>query len=286
MSKILILGCNGMLGSDLASSFHESHEVVLWDKEELDITNRNDVANKISLLKPGLIVNATGYTNVDGAEDDQAAAFKLNDEAVSYLVAAANDCGAKFVHFSTEYVFDGKSESGYNELVVPRPLNIYGESKAAGELHVINYERGYLVRTSWLYGRAPQKGKPRGMNFIDTILKFAAEQPEVRVVNDQFGKLTATRDLANAVVQLTSSDLSPGIYHLVNEGEVSWYEVAREVFRLKGITVPLLPVSSDEFPTKARRPQRAVLLNTKSPKLRPWQQALRDYLNVSQTNER
>jgi dTDP-4-dehydrorhamnose reductase len=194
------------------------------------------------------------------------------------MVEAAQGLGAKFIHFSTEYVFDGTSTSGYSEDSATHPLNVYGESKLAGENYVINYVNGYVVRSSWLFGHAPQRGKPRGMNFVDTMLKLAAEKQEIRVVNDQFGKLTATRDLSHAVVRLLAGDYAPGVYHLVNEGVASWYDVAREVFRLKGVVTPLVHITSAEYPTTAKRPQNAVLLNTKFPPLRSWQEALRDYL--------
>lgn len=268
-----------MLGSDLALAFGGGTRLTLWDREELDITNEGNVLSAIGALAPELIVNATGYTNVDGAEADRAAAFKLNAEAVSYLVKAAGNCGAKLVHFSTEYVFDGVSQAGYQESAKAQPLNVYGESKLAGENYVINYVQGYVVRSSWLYGHMPQRGKPRGLNFIDTVLKLAQEKAEVRVVADQFGKPTATKDLAHAVVRLVGSELPPGIYHLVNEGVASWYDVAKEAFRLKGVATPVVSVSSGEYPSVAKRPPHGVLLNTKFPPLRPWPEAMKDYLN-------
>lgn len=275
---ILILGCRGMLGSDLAAAFGSTGELTLWDKAELDVTNAQEVLGRVGKLAPEVIINATGYTDVDGAEENRAAAFALNDEAVKNLAQAAASCGAKLVHFSTEYVFDGANKAGYDEAAQPNPLSVYGESKAAGERHVLAYARGYLVRTSWLYGHTPQRGKPRGRNFVDTVLKLVAEKPEVRVVADQYGKPTATKDLAHAVVRLVGSGLPAGVYHLVNEGVASWYDMAKEAFRLKGITTPLVPISSAEYPTKALRPAHAVLLNIKFPPLRTWQEALRDYL--------
>lgn len=279
----LVLGCRGMLGSDLVAAFGVG-DVTAWDREELDVTNTGEVLEKISALAPEVIVNATGYTDVDGAEDNRAAAFALNDGAVKNIVQAAARCGATLVHFSTEYVFDGAQEAGYDEVAVPNPLSVYGESKAAGESYVINYVNGYLVRTSWLYGHTPQQGKPRGMNFVDTVLKLAAGAPEVRVVNDQFGKLTSTKDLAHAVVRLLGGGFEPGVYHLVNEGAATWYDVAVEAFRLRGVKAPLVPITTTEYPTRARRPQYAVLLNTKFHPLRPWQEALRDYLNSAKVS--
>ena len=278
--KVLILGARGMLGTDLAHGLAQQTQLFLWDKEELDITRERLVKDKIIGLSPSIIINATGYTDVDGAEDNRELAFKVNAEAVGYLVSAAAEIKAKFVHFSTEYVFDGTNQSGYDESAEPHPLNFYGESKAAGEKFVTAYTKGYLVRTSWLFGHAPQLGKPRGLNFIDTVLKLADSQPEVRIVNDQYGQPTSTRDLALSVKELISGQFNHGIYHLVNEGRTTWYEVAREIFKLKNITKPLVPIPSSGYPTKARRPQYGVLLNTKFAKLRPWPEALKEYLAV------
>lgn len=276
--KVLILGARGMLGTDLCREFSFAVEVVGLDREEVDVTDRAAVARAVAEAKPDVIVNATGYTDVDKAEVDRLAAFELNAQAVKHMVEAAKGVNAKFLHFSTEQVFDGTREAGYDESAVPAPLNVYGESKAAGENYVINYVRGYVVRSSWLFGHTPQRGKPRGMNFIETVLKLAQEKNEVKVVNDQFGKPTSTRDLSQAVAALVGGDYAPGIYHLVNEGSTTWYDVAKEVFRLRAVVTPLKPIVSSEYPSKAKRPQHAVLLNTKFPKLRPWQPALRDYL--------
>ena len=276
--KVLILGAQGMLGTDLAHTLAGKCGLFLWDKEELDVTNERLVGEKIANLAPEIIINATGYTDVDGAEDNKEMAFKINDEAVRYLATAATATNAKLVHFSTEYVFDGTVEAGYNESAKPQPLNVYGQSKAAGERHVTSYKQGYLVRSSWLFGHAPQLGKPRGMNFVDTMLKLTETKAEIKVVNDQYGNPTSTRDLAAAVYALVTGEYKPGIYHLVNDKRATWYEVAKEVFKLRGITVPLKPITSADYPTKAKRPKYAVLLNTKFPKLRPWATALRDYL--------
>ncbi len=279
-TKVLILGAGGMLGTDLSSIFSRFDNLYLSDKEDLDITNQVEAEKKILELKPNLIINATGFTDVDGAEDNKEAAFKLNSEAVKYLVEAAKKVKSVIVHFSTEHVFDGTNKSGYSEQSKVDPLNIYGQSKAAGEKYILQYYQGYLIRTSLLYGRAPQKGKPRGLNFVDMMIKLAEEKEKVKVVDDQFGKPTYTKDLAKAVYTLITESYQPGIYHLVNEGVCSWYDLAKEVFRIKKINIPLIPISSSEYPTKAKRPQYAVLINTKFPYLRSWQEALRDYLII------
>lgn len=278
MAKVLILGSRGMLGTDLVKVFSNKVQVVAWDREEMDVTRADEVVGKILPLKPQFIINATGYTDVDGAETDAASAFLLNGTAVDYLVKAAESIDAKLIHFSTEYVFDGVNQSGYAEDAVVNPLNVYGQSKAAGEKHIISYANGYLIRSSWLFGQAPQRGKPRGMNFIDTMIKLSQERLEIKVVNDQLGKPTYTVDVAKAVYKLFKESFKPGIYHLVNEGVTSWYDLAQEVFKIKNINTPLTAISSAEYPMKASRPKFSVLINTKFPPLRRWSEALREYL--------
>lgn len=279
---ILLFGCRGMLGRDLISELVESsYATVGIDKEEIDVTNRHEVLKIVQTLKPDIIINATGYTDVDGAENHHQAAFNLNEMAVKYLVEASVAVGAKFFHFSTEMVFGGKNQTGYSEIDLPQPINVYGQSKAAGEKYVLAYKLGFLIRTSWLYGRAPQRGKPRGMNFIETMLQLAEVQHEVRVVKDQYGKPTASRDLAAAVVELIRGNWRPGVYHLVNEGVASWYDVAKEIWRLRHLSTPLTAITSAEYRLAAVRPSWGVLVNTKFPHLRVWQKALVDYLSSS-----
>ncbi|MBU1038677.1 dTDP-4-dehydrorhamnose reductase [Patescibacteria group bacterium] len=280
--KVLLLGVLGMLGSDLALVLADLPGLVLWDKEQIDVTNQAEVLLKIKELKPKIIINATGYTDVLGAEDNHTAADSLNDRAVGYLADSAKLLDAWLVHFSTEYVFDGLTEAaGYDESARPKPLNYYGQSKMAGEKHILNYQNGFLIRTSWLYGRTPQRGKPRGLNFIATILQKAQQQKNLQVVNDQFGKPTYTVDLANAVRKLLSNGYEPGIYHLVNEQATSWYELAREIGRLRGLKNSLQPVASADYPDLVVRPKKAILLNTKFPHLRPWQEAVKEYLQTT-----
>ncbi len=277
--RILLFGNRGMLGTDLGREFEKSsHEVIGVDREEIDLTYGPNIADVFQTIEPELVINATGYTDVDGAENNREAALALNDKAVRYLVEGASAVAAKFIHISTEMVFNGQNKAGYAEGAEPEPISVYGASKAAGEKHVIAYSRGYLIRTSWLYGKSPQRGKPRGLNFIDNIIKLSTEKDEIKVVNDQFGKLTSTHDLAEAIVGLISQRYSPGVYHLVNEGVATWYDVAREVWRLKNIKTRLVPTSSNNYPTVAARPQYGILLNSKCHPLRAWQAALADYL--------
>ncbi len=278
--RILILGAGGMLGSDLALEF-ASYNPVLWDKDELDITDEKAVREKIFALHPTVIINAAAYTNVDGAEENKELADKINHQAVGFIAQAAQLVGAKVVQISTEYVFAGDKKEGYDEDDKPDPLNVYGLTKYLGEQVLMRLPLFYyIVRTSWLYGQAPQKGKPRGMNFIDTILHKARSGEDLRVVNDQFGHPTFTKDLAHGIHQLLLSDKPAGIYHIVNEGVTSWYGLATYVLHFAGIDVKIKPCSSAEFPTPAARPHYAVLNNNKLPPFREWRQAVAEYLTT------
>ncbi len=278
--RILILGAGGMLGSDLALEF-ASYNPVLWDRDELDITDQKAVREKISSLQPTVIINAAAYTNVDGAEENKELADKINHQAVGFIAQAAQLVGAKVVQISTEYVFAGDKKEGYDEDDKPNPLNVYGMTKYLGEQVLIRSPLFYyIVRTSWLYGRAPQKGKPRGINFIDTILQKAQAGEDLRVVDDQFSHPTFTKDLAYGIHQLLLSDNPAGIYHIVNEGVTSWYGLATYVLQFTNIDVKIKPCSSAEFPTPAVRPHYAVLNNTKLPPLREWRQAVAEYLTT------
>lgn len=278
--RILILGARGMLGSDLALEF-AGYDPILWDKEDLDITDNEAVREKVSTIRPSVIINAAAYTNVDGAEENRELADKINHQAVGFIAQAAQSVGAKVVQISTEYVFAGNKKEGYFEDDKPNPLNVYGITKYLGEQVLMRSSLFYyIVRTSWLYGKAPQRGKPRGINFIDTILQKARSGESLRVVNDQFGRPTFTRDLAYGVHQLLLSDKPAGIYHIVNEGITSWYGLATYVLQFAGIDVKIEPCRSAEFPTLATRPRYAVLNNAKLPPLREWQKAVAEFLNT------
>jgi len=276
--KILILGANGMLGHDLAAVFG-SQQPILWDMPNLDITDREQVLVKLNELKPEIVINAAAYTDVDGAEENGDLANKVNGLAVGYLAEACKQLNAILVHYSTEYVFSGNKPEGYSETDEPDPINVYGKSKALGEkLLQQNCEMFYLIRSSWLFGKAPQVGKPRGLNFVETMLKLALEKPELKVVNDQFGKPTYTKDLALGTKNLIEQMSPCGIYHLVNEPAASWYDFAQKIFELKDINIKLLPISSAEYVYKTPRPKNSVLNNTKTDRLRNWEEALAEYL--------
>lgn len=278
--KILILGAKGMLGGYLAAIFSDSSPI-LWDKDDLDITDRDAVRRKITDLKPDVVINAAAYTAVDDCEKNSELANKVNGEAVKYLVEAMNEAKPPscpiFVHYSTDYVFDGKNSNGYKENDEPyNPINNYGESKLMGENHVLNYPKHYIIRTSWLYGKG-------GDNFVDTMLGLGKTHGQLKVVNDQHGKPTYAYDLAKRTRELLEGSHESGIYHVTNETEdaqkgIAWFEFAQEIFLLSNNKVDVIPCTSDEFPRPAKRPEWSGLVNTKLPALRNWKEALKEYL--------
>lgn len=272
--KIVIIGAQGMLGSMLAEVFVDT-KPTLWDRAEVDITRGEEVMQKLSALRPDVILNAAAYTNVDGAETDKDSAFAVNEHGVLNLAAVAKEIDATLVHYSTDYVFPGTKEDGYGENDPTGPaINIYGESKLAGEEVLAQIApRYFLLRTAWLYG-------PSGKNFVNTMLSAADKGDNISVVNDQFGSPTFTKDVALATRLLLEQKYAPGIYHTVNAGTASWYEFAQEIFALAEKQVAIEPVSSAQFPRAANRPKYSMLKNTRGPTLRPWQAALADYLTT------
>lgn len=259
LKKVLILGAYGMLGHDLQRVF--SHAILRG--HDLDITDAGKVTTAIDDLHPALVINAAAYTDVDGCEDQRDLAFTVNGDSLVPLARACRDNGAILVHFSTDYVFDG-TRKAYQENDVPHPINVYGESKLLGEKNIRENMDDYrIIRTSWLFGK-------HGKNFVETMLRLSSEMPQVRVVNDQFGKPTYTADLARKTADIASS--SPGIYHITNEGICSWYKFSCAI-------IPnVVPCSTAEYPRKAKRPAYSVLSNTKTSPMRPWQEALKAYL--------
>ncbi|WP_235284331.1 dTDP-4-dehydrorhamnose reductase [Methanosarcina mazei] len=258
--KTLIIGSTGMLGSDLCKVFPDAVKLTHHD---LDITDRDQVIESILEIKPDVVINAAAYTNVDGCEDNKELAFQVNGYGPGYIAEACARAGAKLVHFSTDYIFDG-SKKEYVESDIPDPINVYGDSKLLGEKKIIeNMDNYRIVRISWLFGI-------HGKNFVETMLKLSGEMDTVKVVNDQFGKPTYTMDLASKVKEII--ELDPGIYHITNDGICSWYEFASSIID------NVIPCTSEEFPRKAKRPKYSVLVNTKTEPMRHWKEALKDYL--------
>jgi len=277
--RVLVTGGRGMLGHAVAHVFGEIAQVMALGHEELDITDDRAVMDRVLGLSPDLIVNCAAYTDVDGAEEARGEAFKVNSQGPGNLARAARTAGARLVHVSTDYVFDGEGKRPYKEDDPRAPINAYGMSKAEGEDRVMAEGRDFIiVRTSWLFG-------PNGKNFVSTILDLSRKVQELRVVDDQRGSPTYTFHLARALLNLALRDAS-GVYHFSSSGECTWYEFAREILALSGINdCKVVPVAAKEFPRPARRPRYSVLdtrryrmlTGTEPPS---WKEGLRDYLLI------
>jgi len=272
--KILVTGCNGQLGKEIARQGHE-HELILTDSDTLDITNGAAVMAYFRAVKPDAVIHCAAYTNVDGAESDADGAFRVNVVGAQHIAAGCLETGARMVYVSTDYVFGGQNQEAYREFDTVNPQSVYGHTKYQGEQIVRQIlGRHYIVRTAWLYGE--------GNNFVRTMLKLAETNDTLRVVDDQVGTPTSTVDLARAIFMLLASD-SYGTYHATCQGHCSWYEFACEIFRQAGKKVTVMPVTTSEFPRPAKRPVHSILDNymlrmTVGDPMRSWQEALAEYL--------
>lgn len=270
--KALIVGANGMLGQAVMKTWSDMDPVGL-DLPDFDITNPSQIAHTLDLYSPNILVNCAAFTAVDACEEQELLAGRVNGTAVGFLAKACALRDVRMIHVSTDYVFDGTSARGYIESDQTAPVNAYGRTKARGEHELMaNAHQYYLVRTSWLFGSG-------GKNFVSTMLELAKTKPELKVVHDQHGKPTWTNDLAVFMKQLVLDRAPTGIYHGVNEGETTWFDFTQEIFRQAGVTTPLTACTSAEFPRPAKRPEWSTLINSKRPLLRPWSEALRDYLS-------
>jgi dTDP-4-dehydrorhamnose reductase len=285
--KVLVTGASGQLGTDLCK--------VLGDSELIPLTHKDIEISDISLVKqvfgkcrPDIIINTAAYVRVDDCEDEKDRAFSVNALGARNVAVVAQELGARLVHISTDYVFGGPQPSTinhpprpYTEFDTPVPLSTYGRSKLTGESLARHFcLRHFIVRTSGLFGVAGSSGK--GGNFVETVLKLAGVREELRVVNDQVFSPTYTRDLARKIVQLMATE-HYGIFHITSKGACSWYEFTVEIFRLAGVKSRVTPVTSDQYPQKAKRPAYSVLDNYHlrllgMDDMRPWQEALKNYL--------
>lgn len=269
---IVILGSNGMLGRALCHAYRDV-SLIATDRD-VDITDREAIHKHLSRVQPSVVINAAAYNDVDGAEGDEATAMAINANGPNYLAQWCQGARVPLVHVSTSWVFDGSKMTGYQEHDIPNPLNAYGRSKFAGEQNVQDVcERSYIVRTDRLYG----PGQTR--NIVDTFAELGRTHPEIRAVDDQWGSCCFSQDLAHAIRQLLDDRAPFGIYHLVNQGRVSWYDLADEVVRVLGLSSRVIAVDLASYRRKARVPQCSELQNTKRPALRPWREAIRDYLS-------
>ena len=279
--KILVTGANGQLGQELVRLPARSDlEIIGLARAELDITDLAQCRNVMHSHKPDAVIHCAAYTKVDQAESEPDEAYRVNAYGTRNAAVAAEEIGAKFVYISTDYVFDGRADRPYREYDRTDPQSVYGRSKLAGEQLVQSlYSRYFIVRTSWVYGKY-------GSNFVKTMLKLAEERDHLKVVHDQIGSPTYTRDLAHFLLELAQTDYY-GIYHASNSGVCSWYEFAKAIFEEQGLNVQVEPCTTADFPRPAPRPAYSVLdhaairIHGLRP-LRPWREALRHYLKNSE----
>ncbi len=279
--RFAITGAAGMLGQDLIAAAGEAgHEVLAFPRADLDITDGAAVARTLGDARPDVVVNSAAWTDVDGAERDEAGASAINGAGAGNVAGAASSCGAWTIHVSSDYVFDGRKATPYVESDAVGPLSAYGRTKLAGERAVAEEapERHTIVRSSWLFG-------PGGPCFPATILRLARERDELKVVDDQIGCPTFTGHLARALVDLAGRGERPaGIVHVAGGGSCSWFEFAREIVAASGVTCEVKPCSTEEFPRPATRPANSVLRSERGgegPVLPEWRDGLTRYMALA-----
>ncbi|WP_163337128.1 dTDP-4-dehydrorhamnose reductase [Desulfopila sp. IMCC35008] len=257
--KIVIIGSNGQLGTDCCNILGVENEIIGCDIPEIDISSMASVTGYLTPLKPEIIINCAAYTAVDNCETETELAWKVNAEGPANLAKSATELGARLIHISTDYVFDGflKPPNSYQETDATNPLSEYGKSKLAGEEAVLNHASDQIIlRTAWLYSAY-------GKNFLKTMLRLAVADPkrEMKVVNDQHGSLTWSYTLARQIQKLLKADIQ-GVVHTTSEGHSTWYEAARYFLDTMGVEYAMLPCTTAEYPTPAHRPANSILENT------------------------
>ena len=275
--KVLVTGVKGQLGYDVVNELEKrGHTAIGTDVEEMDITDEGKVREVLSAEKPDAVIHCAAYTAVDAAEDNVELCRKINAEGTENIAKACKELGCKLLYVSTDYVFNGEGERPWEPDDEREPLNVYGQTKYEGELAVEKYvEKFFIVRIAWVFGI-------NGKNFIKTMLRLGEDHDELTVVADQIGSPTYTYDLARLLVDMIGSD-KYGRYHATNEGLCSWYDFAVEIFRQAGMDVRVRPVTSEEYPAKAKRPHnsrmdKAKLEENGFERLPDWKDALGRYL--------
>lgn len=280
--RILVTGANGQLGNELRRQFDKDNSiadsVIYTDVDTLDLTNAKILEAFVVNNDITHIINCAAYTAVDRAEDEKMECAKVNTNAVKNLALAADAIGAKIIHISTDYVFDGTNHRPYKESDKVNPISQYGTTKRKGETALLALSPdAIIVRTAWLYSSF-------GHNFVKTMLRLAGENKAIKVVCDQIGTPTYARDLAKAIITIINShQWVPGVYHFTNEGAASWYDFAKAIFRTAGIGINVMPVYTDDYPTTASRPFYSILDRTRikatyGVEIPHWEDSLADCL--------
>jgi len=277
---IIVSGKNGQLGSELKdiAALYTQFDFYFFDRTELDIANAEAVNTAFEKYKPSYFINTAAYTAVDKAETEQEQAYLINAEAAANIAKAGKVYGTKFIHISTDYVFNGKSNHPYKEDDITDPVNYYGCTKWMGEqLALQNNPQTIVIRTSWVYS-------VYGNNFVKTMLRLMKERTDISVVNDQFGSPTYAKDLAEAIMQvIEQNNFQPGIYHFSNDGEINWHTFATAIKKVKQLSCNVHPIPSSQYPTPAKRPAYSVMSKDKIQsvfhiQLKAWEESLAECL--------
>ena len=286
MKKILVIGANGQLGNcfkKLSSDFDSNFEFNFASSEDLDITDRNAIDDFFDDFKPDFCINAAAYTAVDLAEKEAEKAFAVNAEAVGNIAEACKNTKSTLIHISTDYVFDGESNISYSEDNFTNPQGVYGASKLKGEeLALENNPKTIVIRTSWLYSEFNK-------NFVKTMLNLFTVKDELGIVSDQFGQPTNANDLAEAVMKIIESDPKNfGVFHFSNYPETNWFEFASKIAELSDSKIKLKAITTEEFPTPAKRPKRSTMALDKIEEVynvEPihWEHSLQDCIEILAT---
>jgi dTDP-4-dehydrorhamnose reductase len=258
--KILLFGKTGQVGTQFSRLAGPLGEVLPVDRAACDLTDATAVREHVLRIAPDCVVNAAAYTAVDQAESDEAACFAVNAAAPGAMAEAAKELGIPLIHYSTDYVFNGRKQGAYTEEDATDPLGVYGRTKREGEQRIAAAGGKFAVlRTSWVYGA-------EGQNFLRTMLRLGAERPELRIVSDQVGAPTSSRAIAAATVRILEQGFIPsGVYHMTAAGSTSWFGFAERIFALSDLEVKpkVVPITTAEYPTPAKRPRNSVLSNDK-----------------------
>jgi dTDP-4-dehydrorhamnose reductase len=280
--RLLVTGSDGLVGQSILPALGEEFDVVPYVESQWDICDRKKSEAVIADVGPDVLLNLAAITNVDGCEEQEELAFRVNGEAAGLLAGICASHNARIVSFSTDYVFDGRKTSPYTEDDPTNPLSVYGKSKMDGEEKILAYNpSSAIVRTEWVYG-------DQGESFITKVVRAAKQRGRVEVVNDQKGTPTYAADLAHPVAALIKQERR-GIYHVTNEGSCTWYEFAQYIFSFLGMNVVCTPIATAESERKAKRPANSVLDCAKlradtNIRMRTWQDAVNEYLRKFQAS--